>query len=260
MKTNFLDIFGKRELLVELVKREIKARYKQSILGYAWVILVPLANLVVLTIVFSSFVKLPTGGIPYPLFLFTAFIPWTFTANAIIAATNSLSSNSSLITKVYLPREVFPLAAILSKLVDMFLSLLVFCLFLIYYKVPLHPTIAFLPLIFFFQFLLVIGISLILSAINVFYRDVENVIGVFLTIWMYLTPVIYPPEIIPRHLMQIFNLNPMMPIINSYRNIILYGVNPPTESFIIAAISSSLIFLFGYFFFKNRAKYFADVI
>lgn len=249
-----------KELLIELVKREIKARYKQSVLGYAWVILVPLINLVVLTVVFSYFIRIPTGNMPYPIFLFTALVPWTFTANAITSATKSLVANSSLITKIYLPREIFPTASILAKMVDLLLTTLILVVFLLIFKVNLQWTIVFVPLIFIFHALLVLGVSYILSAINVFFRDVQNVINVLLMVWMYLTPVLYPPELIPQELTPFFNLNPMMPIINAYRNTILHGVPPSWQSFSYAGLVSVMIFLFGYFFFKKKSKFFADVI
>src|SRR3989344_8120864 len=256
----FSDLVKNKYLLSELVKREIKARYKQSILGYAWVILVPLINLVVLTVVFSFFIRIPTGNIPYPVFLFTALVPWTFTANAITFATQSLVSNTNLITKIYLPREIFPISTILAKTVDLVLTALILVVILIAFNIPLKITMLAVPLVFFFHFLLVLGISFILSSINVFFRDVENVLGVALTIWMYITPVLYPQELIPEKLIPFLNLNPMMPIINAYRNTILYGVMPSWQSFSYAAVVSTLVFIFGYKFFKVRSRFFADVI
>lgn len=249
-----------KDLLIELVKREIRARYKQSILGYAWVILVPLLNLLVLTVVFSYFIRIPTGGTPYVIFLFTGLVPWTFTANSISFATQSVISNTSLITKIYLPREVFPIATILAKMVDFLLTCLVLVALLIIFGVSFKLTMLFVPVIFFFHFLLVVGISLFLSALNVFFRDVENVIGVLLTIWMYITPILYPQELIPSAFVPFFNLNPMMPIINAYRNTILYGMMPAWQSFAYAIGVSTLTFVLGYRFFKNRSRYFADVI
>lgn len=252
--------FKYKELLLELIKREIKARYKQSILGYTWVILVPLLNLIVLTAVFSFFVRVPTGNIPYPAFLFTALVPWFFTVNSISYATSSLVNNSSLITKIYLPREVFPISTIFTKLIDFSLSFFILLVILILFKINLGITVLYLPLIFIVQFILVVGISLILSALNVFYRDIENVLGVLLSMWMYLTPVLYPQELIPIKLIPFFNLNPMMPIIGAYRNVLLYKLPPSWFSFIYAIVVSILIFVFGYLFFKKKSKYFADVI
>jgi len=171
-----INIWNYRELVGELVKREIKARYKQSIFGYAWVILVPLVNLVVMTIVFSYFVRIPTGETPYSVFLFVALVPWIFTVNAISSATSSLVNNSSLITKIYLPREIFPLASIMAKMIDLFLNTLILIVFFIIFNMSFHWTVVFVPLILFFHILLIVGISFFLSAINVFFRDVENVL------------------------------------------------------------------------------------
>jgi ABC-type polysaccharide/polyol phosphate export permease len=261
MQVPILNLFTTwKDLLRQLVGREIKARYKQSILGYAWVLIVPLIRLIVMSVVFSLFFRIKTDPIPYPLFLFTALVPWTFTASGIGAATSSLIANGSLITKIKLPREIFPTAAILVKGVDFLLSLVVLGLLMIYYQFPVHITIIALPVIMAIQFLLILGVSFFLSAINVFYRDIENLLEVILMVWMYLTPVIYPPEFIPEQYMQLFNLNPMMGIVNAYRNVMLWGVWPPIESFAYAVgISLALLFA-GFAFFKSRAKYFADVL
>jgi len=256
----FSQIYQHRELLLELVKREIKARYKQSILGYAWVVITPLITLSVLSIVFSFLLRVPTGKIPYPIFLFVALVPWTFLSNSIGSATGSLVANSSLISKVYLPREIFPLSTVCAKLVDLALSAIILVIFLIFARVSFHPTLVIVPVIFIVQMLLILGVSFILSSINIFFRDIENIVPIFLMVWMYLTPVIYPPELIPSKFMPIFNLNPMMPIVNSYRNTILFGVWPPWQSFIYAVLVSVVIFVAGYLFFKNRERFFADVI
>jgi len=193
-----------KDLLIELVKREIKARYKQSILGYAWVILVPLVNLAVMTVVFSFFIKVPTGGIPYPIYLFVALVPWMFTSNSISFATKSLLSNQSLITKIKLPRAIFPLASIVSKLVDLMLYSIILAVYMAILGIKIYFTLLWIPVIFAVQLLLIIGASLILSAANVFFRDVENVLDVVLMIWMYLTPIVYPPELVPEHLRFVF--------------------------------------------------------
>jgi len=249
-----------RDLLIEITKREIKARYKQSILGYAWVIVVPLLNITVLTLVFSYFVRIPTGNIPYPVFLFTGLIPWTFTANSLISSTSSLVGNSSLITKIYLPTEVFPISTVLTKFIDFFLTVLIGVVLVLIFGIKLHPLLIYLPLIFVVQFLLTLGVSFFLSALNVFYRDIENVMGVMVTIWMYLSPVLYPQELIPTSLLPIYNLNPMASILGAYRNTILYGVPPAWPSFIYSMTVSLLIFIAGLLFFKHRSRYFADVI
>lgn len=248
------------DLLIEITKREIKARYKQSVLGYAWVIIVPLLNLTVLTLVFSYFVRIPTGGTPYPVFLFTGLIPWTFTANSLVWATSSLISNRSLITKIYLPTEVFPISTILTKFIDFFLTIIVGLILVLIFRVNLQPLLIYLPLIFVVQLLLTLGISFIFSALNVFYRDIENVMGVMVTIWMYLSPVLYPQELIPSQWLPFYNLNPMAPILGAYRNSVLYGAPPAWASFSYSIAVSILVFAAGLIFFKHRSRFFADVI
>lgn len=249
-----------KDLFWQLTYKEIKARYKQSLLGYAWAIIVPLLNLVVLSIIFSYVFKVPTGNIPYPIFLFVALVPWIFFSNSISVATSSISGNGSLITKVKLPRGILPIAAISSKLIDFLLTAFVLIIFLIAYKIQFQIYLLFLPLIFIIQLSLILGVSLILSATNVFFRDIENILGVFLTIWMYLTPIFYSTELIPDNLKTLFYLNPMTGIISSYRNVILYSSPPSTVEITYSALISLFIFILGYKYFQNRSKYFADVI
>lgn len=254
------NIFKYKDLFWQLTFREIKARYKQSILGYGWAILVPLLNLLVLSVVFSYVFRVPTGGVPYPIFLFVALVPWMFLINSISAATGSIMANGSLITKVKLPREIIPLAAISSKMIDLLLTSLILVFFLHIYQIPFKPTLIFVPVIFLVQLTLIVGLSFILSATNVFFRDVENVLGVFLTIWMYLTPVLYPSELIPENLRTLFFLNPMTALVNSYRNTILNGRLPDLGEFIYALIFSLSLFIIGWVYFKKRSQFFADVI
>ncbi len=249
-----------KDLFWQLTFREIKARYNQSVLGYAWAILVPLLNLLVLSIVFSHLFKVPTGSIPYPIYLFVALVPWIFLTNSISAATGSIMSNASLITKVKLPREIIPFSAISAKMIDLLLTSLILIFFLILYQIRFHPSLIFVPLVFIIQLILMVGISLILSATNVFFRDVENVLGVFLTIWMYLTPVIYSPELIPADLKMLFYLNPMTGIIDAYRNTILFGTGPDWSSFAYSGTLAFVVLILGYIYFKTRDKFFGDVI
>lgn len=253
-------LFSYKDLFWQLTFREIKARYKQSVLGYAWAILVPLLNLLVLSIVFSYVFKVPTGNVPYPIFLFVALVPWLFLVNSITSATGSIMANSSLITKVKLPREILPLTAISSKMVDLLLTCIVLMIFMVIYQIKFQPTLALIPLIFIIQLGLITGISFILSATNVFFRDIENILGVFLTIWMYLTPVLYPSELIPSNLRILFFLNPMTPIVDAYRNTIIYGKFPNIGEFGYSFIFALSLLVLGWIYFRKRAKYFADVI
>lgn len=256
----FKNLYKYRDLFLQLTLREVKAKYKQSILGYSWVILVPLINLGVLSIVFSFLFKVPTGNIPYPIFLFVALVPWIFMSNAISSATGSIISNTSLVTKVSLPREILPATSVASKLVDLVLMMAILFLFLIIYGMPFHLTILFIPIILIIQIMLIMGVSFFLSAGNVFFRDVEHAVGLLLMVWMYLTPIVYSPALIPVNLKIYFYLNPMTGIINSYRDVVLFGTLPDLWVFGYSAIVSTAIFILGYLYFKNRSKYFADVI
>lgn len=249
-----------KDLFWQLTLRDIKSKYKQSILGYSWVILVPLINLTVLSIVFSFVFKVPTGPIPYPIYLFTALVPWLFMTNAIVAATGSVVSNSSLVTKISLPREILPLSAVAAKFVDLFLTIIIFIFFMILFRVQFQMTTFFVPFILFINLLLIMGISFFLSASNVFFRDIEHALGVMLGVWMYLTPVLYSPDLIPKNLKIFFYLNPMSAIIDAYRGTVLYGVLPFWPGFLYSCIFSVLIFIGGYYYFVKKSKYFAEVI
>ncbi|TSC66540.1 MAG: ABC-transporter involved in LPS biosynthesis Wzm [Microgenomates group bacterium Gr01-1014_80] len=258
--TMFENYLTYKDLFWQLTFREIKARYKQSVLGYAWAILVPLLNLLVLSIVFSYVFRVPTGNIPYPIFLFVALVPWMFLVNSISSATGSVMANASLITKVKLPREILPLTAISSKMIDLLLTIIVLTIFLVIYQIKFQPTLIFVPFIFIVQLCLISGLSFFLAATNVFFRDVENVLGVFLTFWMYLSPVLYSSTLVPKDFQIIFFLNPMTGIINAYRQVILYGNISLGLDFLYSAIFSVVILILGFFYYKKRSLYFADVI
>ncbi len=256
----FKKYLSYKDLFWQLTFREIKARYKQSVLGYAWAILVPLLNLLVLSIVFSYVFRVPTGNIPYPIFLFVALVPWMFTTNALTFATGSVLANSSLITKVKLPREILPVSAMSAKLIDLGLTSIILLFFLIIYHISLTPNLFFVPIIFLVQLALTFGMGFILSATNVFFRDVENILGIFLTIWMYLTPILYSSVLIPENLKLLFYLNPMTGLIDAYRATVLYGHLPDWSSFLYSVIFSVLILIIGRSYFRKRSRYFADVI
>lgn len=248
------------ELTRELTGREIKSRYKQSVLGYAWVILNPLFQMLVMAFVFSHIIRFPTVGIPYTIFLYTGLLPWTLFANSLTGATNSLVVSSNLLKKVYFPREIFVISTILSKIVDFLLASTIFVVFLIFAHIPLTLNIIWVIPIFLIQQIFTYGISLILAAVNLFYRDIQYVLTLILTIGMYLTPVIYPTEIFPNQYRWIFQLNPMAVIINAYRQTILNGELPNLTSLSIALVVSCLILFLGYRLFKKLEGVFADVV
>ena len=257
------NIIKWRELLWQMVGREVKARYKQSILGYFWVILNPLAQMLVMSFAFSVILRIPTNSaehIPYSIFLFVALLPWSLFATSLSSACNSLVNNSSLITKVYFPRTILVLASIISKLVDFVFALSILVIYMLIYHMPITINVLWVIPIFFIQQIFTIGLSLFLSAANLLYRDIQYLINLLLILWMYATPVIYPADLVPEKYRIIFQLNPMAVIINAYRQTILGGGPPNYLSLLIALFLSLLVLILGFSYFKTREKIFADNI
>lgn len=245
-------------LLEQLTQREIKARYKQSIVGYFWVVLNPLAQMFVYTFVFSQVFKFPTE-VPYPLFLFAALLPWTLLQGVVTTATNSLVSNDILIKKVAFPREIIPYSVLLAKMIDFLFSSLMFILLMFLYKVSFSFTsLLFIPL-FITQFILMTGLSLILSTFNLFYRDIQYLANLVLMIWMYLTPVVYPLSLVPEHYLEIYKINPMVGIIEGYRAV-LFGTPLDLNTIYWSVVVSIITFILGYIIFKRSEKVFADIV
>ncbi len=242
----------------QLTAKEIKARYKQSFVGYAWVLLNPLSQLLVYSFVFSIVFRFPTNNVPYIIYLYAALLPWTFSQNAIASATQSLVENASLLRKVSFPREVIPYASVVSKIIDLFFSGLLFVALTIVMRVPLAPSaIFFLPL-FITQLLLTTGLSLILSSLNLFYRDIQYLTNLLMMLWMYMTPIVYPLSLVPDKYVKIYKLNPMVGIIEGYRSA-LFGYPFETSIILWSVAMSVMIFIIGYTLFKRSEKAFADI-
>lgn len=246
-------------LLLQLTQREIKARYKQSFIGYAWVILNPLAQLVVYSFVFSVVFHFPTNNIPYIIFLYAALLPWTLFQSSITAATQSLIDNASLLKKVNFPREVIPYASVLSKIVDFAFSSVIFVILCLLLRVPLSPTIIFFIPLFLSQLLLTTGIALVLSTFNLFYRDIQYLTNLLLMLWMYMTPIVYPLSLVPTQYVWIYKLNPMVGIIEGYRSAI-FGYPFETTIIMWSVAVSVVVFLFGFLLFKRSERVFADIV
>lgn len=246
-------------LLFQLTQRSIKARYKQSIIGYAWVLINPLAQLLVYTFVFSVIFKFPTNNIPYPVFLFAGLLPWIYMQNVLATATTSLVDNSDLIRKVYFPREILLYSVVLSKTVDFVFALSLLFIFMLIYQVPIGLTSLFIIPLFLIQMILMSGLSLIFSAFNLFYRDIQYLVTLLLMLWTYLTPVVYALSLVPEKYITIYKLNPMVGIIEGYRSALF---NLPFDNGTIywSLIFSIFIFLVGYIFFKRSEKVFADIV
>ena len=249
-----------RELLEELTKREIKQRYKQSILGYAWVILNPLIQMIVMAFVFSKILRIANLGVPYPIFLYAGLLPWTLFSNSLMSSVNALVGNGGLLTKIYFPRQIFVQSTILAKIVDFFLASTVFILFMIFYRLPVNLNVLWFIPIFIIQNFFTYGISLLAAAFNLFYRDIQYLLGLLLLVWMYLTPVIYPVEMFLPQYRFIFQLNPMAVFLNAYRQVILGGSSPNLVSLGVGLALSIIIYVIAIRIFKKLEGVFADVV
>ena len=249
-----------RELLWNLANREIIQRYKQSALGYAWVILNPLFQLLVMSFVFDKVLHVPSLGVPFIIFLSVALLPWNFFTQSLTSASGSLVSNNTLITKIYFPREILVYATVIAKLVDFGYSCLVLIAFLFIFHVPVTVYYLWIPVIFIIQLFFTCGIALLVAAFNLFYRDIQYLLNLIILLWMYVTPVMYPIELIPPHYRFIMSLNPMAVIINAYRQVILSGKDPNLNSLSIAAGTSLVIFVLGFVVFKKLEGQFSDYV
>jgi len=249
-----------RELMWNLANREITQRYKQSVLGYAWVILNPLFQLIVMSFVFDIVLKVPSLGVPFILFLSAALLPWNLFTQSLSSASNALVGNSNLITKIYFPREILVYSTIIAKIVDFGYSCIVLLFFLVIFRIPITPYYIWLPLIFVIQLFLIAGIALLVAALNLFYRDIQYLLNLILLLWMYVTPIMYPIEIIPAKYRFIMSLNPMAVIVNAYRQVLLSGKDPNVASLSVAAVVSVAVFVFGFIVFKKLEGEFADYV
>ena len=260
MINSISELYRYRDLLGIWTLREVRVRYKQSILGGAWAILQPLALMVIFTIVFGYFVKIPTGGIPYPLFSYSALLPWTFFATSINFAVISIVGNMNLVTKIYFPREILPIASIGAAFFDYCIAFLMYLALMVLYRFPLQITLLFLPLLLLVQVLLTLGIAFLTSALLVFYRDVRFIIPLILQLWFYLCPIVYPLNLVPQRFLFLYQLNPLAVLIENYRRVTLLGQQPQWDTLGLAFVLSLLAFLGGYLFFKRSEQTFADLI
>ncbi|OIP87710.1 hypothetical protein CO009_01410 [Candidatus Shapirobacteria bacterium CG_4_8_14_3_um_filter_35_11] len=257
------NIIKWHELLWQMVGREVKSRYKQSILGYFWVILNPLAQMLVMSFAFSIILRIPTNAasnIPYSIFLFVALLPWNLFANSLSSSAASLVGSASIITKVYFPRTILVLSTIIAKIIDFLFALIILIIYMIIYQIPINLNILWVIPIFFIQQIFTLGLSLFFAASNLLYRDIQYLLTLIITLWLYLTPVIYPADIVPDKFKIFFQLNPMAVIINAYRQTVLGGGSPNLLSLSIALTVSILTLYAGFSYFKSREKIFADNI
>jgi lipopolysaccharide transport system permease protein len=257
---HFNELMSSGALLRVWVWRIVRARYQQSILGGLWAILQPAATVAVFTLVFTRFIHVDTGGVPYALFSFSTMVPWTLLSTALTDMVSCLVDNMSLVTKIYFPREVLPIAALLARMLDFGIAFCVLLVIMVFYHIPIFTAVwLYLPALVIIQAALILGLGLVASALNVFYRDIKHLVGLVLQVWLYASPIIYPASAVPEGLRPFYHLNPMAGICEGYRRVLLYR-QPPDSSFLISTCIAILLAAFGYWFFKRVDRSFADLI
>jgi len=253
-------VWERRGLLYFLVWRDIKVRYKQTLLGAAWVILQPFLIMVVFSVVFGFLVKVPSDGIPYPVFMFCALVPWQLVANSFADAGNSLAANQTLITKVYFPRLIIPLAAVLARLVDFAFALLVLLGMLFYYDLKLGSSIWVLPFFVLLALAIGLGVGLWLSSLSLRYRDVRQMIPFFTQIWFFSSPIAYSASLIPENWRAIYNINPMIGVIEGFRWALLGKENMTGQALTLSVATVALVLVTGLLYFRRVERTVADVV
>lgn len=251
------ELWEYREMVKSLVKRDLKSRYKGSVLGFFWMFLNPLLQLAVYTVVFSTIMR--TGIEKFYLFLFVALVPWIFFSTCLSGGTTVIFSQQDMVKKIYFPREVLPLSFTISQFVNMLLSFIVIFVVVLCSGTPLVPAaLAYLPAIMLIEFVLALGITYIVSACNVYFRDLEHILGIVSMAWMYLTPILYSVEMIPKQYLQLFYFNPMTFVIIAYRDILYYGKPPQMDTLANAAVMGILSIVIGHLVFGRLQRHFVE--
>ncbi len=254
------ELWDYRELLYFLTWRDIKVRYKQTALGALWAIIQPFMTMVVFSLFFGKLAKIPSNGVPYPIFSYTALVPWTFFANGLGQSANSLVGNANLIKKVYFPRLIVPISTVLSGVIDFALAFVVLLGMMLYYGIV--PTINILWLPFFLLLALVtsLGVGLWFCALNVQFRDVRYVIPFVTQFWMFATPIAYPSSLLESKWRTLYGLNPMVGVVEGFRWALLGTKNTQGASLIVSSVASVVILISGAYYFRRMEKNFADVV
>ncbi len=258
--SNLAILYRYRDLLFLWISRDFQVRYKQSLLGIGWAVVQPLALTFIFTIVFSRFVKIDTGGVPYPIFTFAALVPWTFFSTSLSLGIPSLIVNMNLVTKVYFPREILPLASIGGAFVDFLCAFVVFLGMLVVYHIPASLHMFWLIPLLIVQIALTAAVTLLGGAVIIFYRDVRFVVPLLVQLWMYASPVVYPVEMVPVQWRVLYFLNPMAGIIDGYRRVWVLGQPPLLWALALGAAVSFTLLLISYPVFKRLEPAFADLI
>jgi lipopolysaccharide transport system permease protein len=256
----FHELWEYRELLYFLAWRDIKVRYKQTALGVAWAIIQPFFTMVIFSIFFGKLGRIPSDGIPYPIFAFAALVPWTFFAHGLNQSSNSLVSGAQLIKKVYFPRLIVPVAAVVSGVVDFVLAFIVLLGMMLYYGLVPTANVVWLPAFLLLALITSLGVGLWLSTLNVQYRDVRHAVPFITQFWLFLTPIAYPSTLLSEPWRTLYGLNPMAGVVEGFRWALLATETRPGPMIIVSSVVALLILVSGAFYFRRMEKTFADVV
>jgi lipopolysaccharide transport system permease protein len=254
------ELWEYRELLYFLIWRDIKVRYKQTALGASWAIIQPVFTMLVFSLFFGHLGKIPSDGIPYPIFSFAALVPWTFFANGLGQSSNSLVGNANLITKIYFPRLIVPLASVFSGIVDFLLAFVVLLGMVLYYGLVPTLNVFWLPLFVLLALVTSLGVGLWLSALNVEYRDVRYVVPFITQFWLFATPIAYPSSLLSQPWRTIYGLNPMVGVVEGFRWALLGTNTAPGPIIAVSSAAALVILVTGAFYFRRMEKTFADIV
>lgn len=254
------EMWEYRELLYFLAWRDIIIRYKQTALGAAWAIVQPFLTMIVFSIFFGRLIGVSSDGIPYPIFSYAALVPWTFFANGLTQAANSLVASQNMIKKVYFPRLVIPTATVLSGVLDFFLALAVLLLMMFYYGVKPTANVLWLPVFFLLALITSLGVSLWLSALNVEYRDVRYVVPFLTQLWMFTTPIAYSSSLLKEPWHTLYGFNPMAGVVEGFRWALLGSSNIPGPMTLVSALAAVFVLVSGAYYFRRMEKDFADIV
>lgn len=254
------ELWKYRELLYFLVWRDLKVRYKQTAIGIGWAVLQPVVSMIIFTVIFGRFAKIPSDGVPYPLFAFTALLPWNYFAGALQRCTGSVVSDAHLISKVYFPRLILPMAGSVSSMVDFLVSFILLLGMMIWYQIAISWWVLVLPSFLLLALLTALAVGLWLSAVNVRYRDVGHTIPFLVQIWMFVSPVVYPVSMIPEKYRLLYSLNPMAGVIEGFRWALLGKAGPDFSVMAVSACVVLVLLIGGLVFFRSMEQSFADVV
>lgn len=256
---NLSEIWNYRELLASFTRRDIKIRYKQTALGFLWVIIQPLFMVLIFSIFFGGLANVPSDDIPYPLFVLAALLPWTLFAEGLTRSTTSMVTNSQIMTKVYFPRLIMPISGVLSPLVDFVVSISILAVFMAYYGFVPTVNVVLLPLFILLALATSLGVGLWLSALNAKYRDFQYTVPFIIQLWMFASPVVYSASLLPESVRFLYGLNPMAGVIQGFRWALL-GTEMPGSMILVSVGMVALLLITGSFYFRRMEQYYADIV